>query len=152
MKYKFATKITGSNQKFLMIFGGSSVTSGSDNCFNQTYPIVFERRMMDAFNALGVKLMVHNIAQPANQCIPSDMCYIPMGGHENVTDPDWFGWEQSFNCGRQPSIFELMARIAAHHNAIIHYHASGRFESPKCEPSKVCVVLHSMFVHPRAIV
>ena len=82
LKSKFAIKIlstmtaTGAGlgpgqlnsvrSKFLMLFGGSSVTAGHDNYFNQSYPLVFERRMKKAFEAAGINLVVHNIAQGAN--------------------------------------------------------------------------------------
>ena len=46
-----------------MIFGGSSVTAGHDNYYNQSYPFVFERRMTRIFQALNIDLKVHNIAQ-----------------------------------------------------------------------------------------
>ena len=63
IKYKFAKKITGDNEQFLMTFGGSSVTAGHDNYYNQSYPSVIERHLAPILEALGVKLLVHNIAQ-----------------------------------------------------------------------------------------
>lgn len=63
IKYRIAEKILTPNSQYLMIFGGSSVTAGHDNYYSQAYPFVFERRMKDAFEALGIKLLVHNIAQ-----------------------------------------------------------------------------------------
>ncbi len=84
------------SQKFLMIFGGSSVTAGHDNYYNQSYPFVAERRMKRALKALGVELVVRNIAQGANNCRPSTYCYESMGG----SNADWMGWEQSYNCGK----------------------------------------------------
>jgi hypothetical protein len=87
MKYKLAKKALDGNQTFLMIFGGSSVTAGHDSFFNQSYPSIFESRMSALFSALGIQLVVHNIAQAANNCNPSDLCYESMGGR----DPDWVG-------------------------------------------------------------
>jgi len=61
LKYKFAKKIVDSiNNKysnssaFFMIFGGSSVTAGHDNYFNQSYPLVFERRMKPIFDGMYI--------------------------------------------------------------------------------------------------
>ena len=88
LKYKFLTKMTGSQPEFLMIFGGSSVTAGHDS-----WPLVFERRIKPVFDALGINLIVRNIAQGANQCLPYEYCYNAMGGD----NADFIGWEQSFN-------------------------------------------------------
>lgn len=92
LKYKFAHKMLLQNETFLMIFGGSSVTAGHDNLFNQSYPIIFRSRMRKIFEAIGVKLVVHNIAQGANNCLPYTHCYESMGG----LNPDFLGWEQVF--------------------------------------------------------
>ena len=62
LKYKFAykiinTKISSTNDTastFFMIFGGSSVTAGHDNYFNQSYPLVFERRMKPIFDGINI--------------------------------------------------------------------------------------------------
>eukprot|EP01031_Cornospumella_fuschlensis_P030206 gene30206-36491_t len=123
MKYRLAKKILTPNSEYLMIFGGSSVTAGHDNYYSQSYPFVFERRMKDAFEALGIKLKVHNIAQGANNCRPSNHCYEAMGGE----DADWVGWEQSFNCGRARDIPEFIARVAYWSKGVIYYVASGAF-------------------------
>jgi hypothetical protein len=89
-KYKLAHKYVSGNQSFLMIFGGSSVTAGHDNYYNQSYPYIFKKRMADIFQSLGIELVVHNIAQGANNCVPYIHCYESMGG----LDPDFIGWEQ----------------------------------------------------------
>lgn len=62
IKYKIAKKILGQEQ-FLMTFGGSSVTAGHDNYYNQSYPAVVNRRLTPILKALGVDLVVRNIAQ-----------------------------------------------------------------------------------------
>lgn len=134
LKWKFALKIVGKSsheRNFLMIFGGSSVTAGHDNYFHESYPEVFERRMKYAFDALKLKLIVRNIAQGSNDCYPYNLCYEAMGGDE----PDWIGWEQSYNCGRDNGVFELIARVAAWNKAIIYYSASGGFIPDTCLPS-----------------
>jgi hypothetical protein len=113
IKLRFAEKILsaeGSEQaRYLMVFGGSSVTAGHDNGINVSYPLIVQKRMHAALAAAGVDLQVHNIAQGANGCLPSNMCYESMGGH----DPDFVGWEQSFNCGHDDGVFEIATRFAA---------------------------------------
>jgi hypothetical protein len=41
-------------------------------------------------------------------------------------NPEWIGWEQSFNCGRDKGIFELIGRVAGWNNAVLFYMASGK--------------------------
>ena len=86
IKARFASKIAHKSP-FVMVFGGSSVTAGHDGYFKDSYPMVFQRLMSPLFDSLGVQLEVYNIAQGANQCIPSDLCYSAMG-HAN---PDFVG-------------------------------------------------------------
>jgi hypothetical protein len=140
IKYKIAKKILlfhphssekTPNATYLMIFGGSSVTAGHDNYYQDAYPFVFERRMNDIFHELGMKLLVHNIAQGDNHCRPSDYCYEAQGGD----NPDFLSWEQSFNCGKEKDIFELMARIAYWSGGVVYYSASGGFIPNKCGPT-----------------
>ena len=131
LKYKIAKKMVDGNSTFLMIFGGSSVTAGHDNYYNESWPEVFKRRMTPVFDALGIELKVHNIAQGANNCRPADLCYEAMGG-ENA---DWIGWEQSFNCGKSRDVFELMARVAIWSKGVVFYSASGAFIPSGCAPS-----------------
>jgi hypothetical protein len=132
MKLKMAQKILGGgNSSFLMVFGGSSVTAGHDNFYNESWPEVFKRRMAPVFDAVGVELVVRNIAQGANNCRPADLCYEAMGGD----NPDWIAWEQSFNCGKAKDVFELMARMASWYGGVVFYAASGAFIPSGCAPS-----------------
>lgn len=133
IKYKFAKKIVQKDQQFLMTFGGSSVTASHDNRYNQSYPAVVNRRLGPILKALGVKLLVNNIAQGANNCIPYTLCYESMGG----LNPDFVGWEQSYNCGHDDGVFETMARLtgATSDRALVYYSSSGAFTSSKCPPS-----------------
>ena len=125
-----------------MIFGGSSVTAGHDNYYNQSYPFVFERRMKDIMKHFGLDLVVHNIAQGSNNCRPSDYCYEAMGGD----NPDWISWEQSFNCGRSRDIMEMMARIAYWNRAVVYYVASGAFLTNGCAKTTVGInFMHNFF-------
>ena len=61
LKYKAAKKFVEGNSTFSFLFGGSSVTAGHDNYYNESYPFVFERRMQGAFKALKIDLQVRNI-------------------------------------------------------------------------------------------
>ena len=138
LKFKFAKKYVGKLQKkgahetsFLMIFGGSSVTASRDNYYNQSYPKVCERRMRASFDALGVPLLIRNIAHANSPCRPSNLCYNSMGGD----NADWMLWEQSFNCGRDKGIFEIMTRIAWWNKAVLYFSASGGFSPGHCPRS-----------------
>lgn len=88
MKYQFAKKIVSDQATYLATFGGSSVTAGHDNLYNESYPEVFGRRVGPAMEAVGIKFDVHNIAQGANACFPSNGCYESMGGF----NPDFINW------------------------------------------------------------
>ena len=89
-KYKFAKKIMEENARYLMIFGGSSVTEGDDNRYNSSYPLIADKRLRPIMNALGIEFHVDNIAQATNNCIPYGWCYETMG----EDDPDFVNWEQ----------------------------------------------------------
>ena len=134
IKYKYAKKIITENSNFLMIFGGSSVTAGHDNYYNQSYPLILKKRMLPIFNSLKIDLKIHNIAQGANNCIPYNLCLEAMGGN----DPDFISWEQSYNCGRDEPIFELVGRIAAFsaNKAVVYFAASGAWTPDKCPESQ----------------
>lgn len=115
-KYRFAKKIvhadndsSGIDSSYVMIFGGSSVTAGHDNRRNSSYPGIVEKRLHSIFAALGVDLRVHNIAQGANGCYPYELLYETMGEE----DPDFVGWEQSYNCGHDAPSFLATSRVAA---------------------------------------
>ena len=142
LKYKFAVRMLQNNtgNDYLMIFGGSSVTASHDNFYNQSYPAIFERRMGPVFKALGINLVVHNIAMGANNCLPYQFCYESMGG----LDPEFIGWEQSYNCGHDEPIFELAARVAgfSKKKAVIYYSASGAWAPGSC-PNSVDKVPYS---------
>ena len=126
IKYKIALKFV-TKTSFKMTFGGSSVTAGHDNWFNESYPSVCERRLRPVFSALNITFHLHNIAHGNNRCRPSCFCYETMGG----PSPDWILWEQSFDCGRDQKVFESMARLAQWNKAVLYFAASGS-ELPKC--------------------
>jgi hypothetical protein len=41
--------------------------------------MILKKRMEPIFASLGINLVVHNIAQGANNCNPYDLCYESMG-------------------------------------------------------------------------
>lgn len=96
LKFKFALKIIEAHASkdpnikndFVYVFGGSSVTAGHDNFYNESYPKVFERRMQPIFNALNIGLSVRNIAVGSLGCEPYNACYETFGG----PDPDFVTW------------------------------------------------------------
>lgn len=128
IKYKIAAKAMRGNQTFVMIFGGSSVTAGHDSYFNQSFPMIVKSRMAPAFEKLGIKLVVRNIALGANPCIPYIYCYESMGG----LNPDFVAWEQAYNCGHAPEVYEVLARSAQQSKAITYYSASGAWVPNDC--------------------
>ena len=93
--------------------------------------MIVQRRMAPVFDAFGVSLTVRNIAQGANPCIPYIFCYEAMGG----LDPDFIGWEQSYNCGHDEATFETAGRIAgfSRNYALTYYSASGAFSTDGVE-------------------
>ena len=93
LKFKIAQKLTSSREngalpKFIMIFGGSSVTEGKDIYFRDSYPLVVERRLKPLFDAMGIELIVRNIAMTAMGCDIYNAVYEPQADPE----PDFVGW------------------------------------------------------------
>lgn len=135
-KYRLARKVlatTTEDRRYLMIFGGSSVTAGHDNRFESSYPLIAKKRLLPIFEALGLDLKVDNIAQGANGCFPYELCYESMG----EPDPDFVNWEQSYNCGHAADAFEYTARVAgmSKNRGVMYYSASGAW-TPKGELSE----------------
>lgn len=122
-KYRFAKKIIKGDDSYIMTFGGSSVTAGHDNQRNSSYPGIVEKRLKDIFEAAGVDFRVHNIAQGANGCWPYELLYETMG----EIDPDFVGWEQSYNCGHDMPSFTATTRVAGMSKArgSVYFTASG---------------------------
>jgi hypothetical protein len=132
LKLIYQKKLTAENPMYKMVFGGSSVTAGHDSLFQQSHPKILENRMRPIFEALGVVFEVDNIAQGANDCLPSNMCYDAMAGEGG----DFYMWEQSFNCGRDFRNVELIVRMAARNEASVYIMSSGGVDTKKCPPSK----------------
>ena len=146
LKYKLASRIVqkANGAPFIMVFGGTGVTAGYDNYFNQSYPIVFQSRMSPLFTALNIKLIVRNIAQQHVGCRLANYCFESMGALKDNAPADFIGWENSFSCGSAKDVFEHIARIAHRNKAVIHYSASGGFSTINCKPSQVCGCLRTI--------
>ena len=132
LKLIFLKKLTSTNPKYKMVFGGSSVTAGHDSLFQHSHPKVLERRMRPVFDALGIDFVVHNIAQGANDCVPFNMCLDAMAGEGG----DFYLWEQSFNCGRDLRTVEMVIRQAARNEGSVYIMSSGGVSTKTCAPSK----------------
>jgi hypothetical protein len=91
---------------FVTVFTGSSVTAGHDNYIDEMFSSVFNDVMAPIFSKLGMKLETRNVAIGNNPCIPYDACLATHAGQ----DADLIAWEQSMNCGRQPSPVEFFIR------------------------------------------
>ena len=60
---------------FIVAFGGTSITAGHDNYFNETYHQVFKRTFAPVlWGLLGVRLEVRSAAHGANPHLPFAMC------------------------------------------------------------------------------
>ena len=55
----------------------------------------------------------------------------------HILDPDWVGWEQSYNCGHDEAMFEVSARWAgwSKSRGVIYFSASGAWAPSTCSPS-----------------
>ena len=92
IKYKVANKIL-TRGSFVMVFSGSSVTSGYGNHVNHSYPAVLYRRLNPLFSALGVKLEVRNVAHKYMGCRLMNYCLQTLGG----TGFDFVGMKSSID-------------------------------------------------------
>ena len=141
MKYKFAKLMIGNiflnhNDDFVMVFGGSNNTVGVRNFFHESYPMIVEKRLGPLFSAMGIKLIVHNIAGRNEACSPHVLCYEAQG----LADPDVVGWEQGVDC-KEPSndaSYELAARIAAFSSrkGIVHFTSPVFWSTSNCPASE----------------
>jgi hypothetical protein len=82
LKYKYAHKIL-TGEDFMCIFAGSSVTAGHDNFLNESYPMVYERRMAGPLRALGIELKV---ISPLHKyiCLCLCLCFRPSKAYNST--------------------------------------------------------------------
>ena len=144
LKWKVLNSVMTSDSKFVVVFGGTSVTAGYDNYFNQTYPRILEQRLKPIFDALQVDLNVRNIAQNHIDCRLSNYCFDSVGveagvggGESPAGQVDVIGWENSFDCGNAKDAHEFIARVAGWHGAALLFSTSGSFPLDGCPPTKV---------------
>ena len=117
MKNKFRSKIIRAatqktKEKFIICFGGSSVTAGHDSPFNLSFSVLTGSLMKSSFSKLNVELISRNVAMGNNPCFPYDICMRTFCG----TDPDIVIWEQSYFCdfnGHHVSTLEQFIRQTA---------------------------------------
>jgi hypothetical protein len=64
--------------------------NNTDNYFNESLPLVFERTLAPVFAALQVSFVVRNHALGNNPCYPYDACIATHVGQ----DLDILAWEQ----------------------------------------------------------
>jgi len=74
-----------------IVFGGTSVTAGHDNKFEESYPFFFKRFLECSFQAAGLTLRVRNAAQGFNQGLPYGLCSSSYLG----LDADLVFWEMN---------------------------------------------------------
>lgn len=89
-----ASSLSTGSRNFTIVFTGSSVTSGQDSDFDQSFPVLVERIMKPAFLNLNVNLVVRNVAFGNNPCLPYDVCVRTFAGD----DADVVIWEQVCLC------------------------------------------------------
>uniref|UniRef100_A0A7S0WUK3 Uncharacterized protein n=1 Tax=Pyramimonas obovata TaxID=1411642 RepID=A0A7S0WUK3_9CHLO len=87
---------------YTVVFGGTSVTAGHDNYYNESHPFVFERLASCAFVAAGLKLVVRNTAMGFNQGLPYSLCAATYYGE----DTDLAIWEMGPMGNSDPMGFE----------------------------------------------
>lgn len=124
--------LRSSPESFVVSFGGSSVTAGHDNYFNQSYPFVLERAMQPLFDALSIPLVVRNHALGNNPCYPYNACTETHLG----SDADIISWEQSMNCGHDSRPVESFLRtsLSMRKQPLVMFLLSGTpfWESKEC--------------------
>lgn len=102
-----STALSTGQRNFTIVFTGSSVTSGQDSDYSQSFPVLVESFMGPAFSAGNINLVVRNVAFGNNPCLPYDVCVRTFAGD----DADIIVWEQvsltvyDINCSA--NVFEL---------------------------------------------
>lgn len=121
IKHKLVRALLGQNgspgkpkseHDFVMSFAGTSVTAGHDNFYQQSYPVVMEKLIREAFVAAGLNLEVRNHAMGNQPPIPAAFCVQSQLGQ----DTDVAAWEFGMMVGGelQNSYVEEWMRNALH--------------------------------------
>lgn len=94
------------DKRFIMSFGGYSVTVGRGNCYNQSYPFVMERILKPVFEELDLELTVRNSAIGGIPSFPYGWCL----GNFLGLDSDVVSWDYGMNEGNGAEAFESYIR------------------------------------------
>jgi hypothetical protein len=93
-------------EKFVMSFGGYSVTVGRGNYYHQSYPFIMEKVLLPLFQDLGLDLVVRNSAIGGIPSFPYGWCLPNFLGK----DSDVVSWDYGMNEGQDADAFESYLR------------------------------------------
>ena len=92
--------------KFVMSFGGYSVTVGRGNYYNQSYPFIMQNVLKPVFEAVDLELVVRNSAIGGIPSFPYGWCLPNFLGR----DSDVVSWDYGMNEGSEATAFESYMR------------------------------------------
>lgn len=93
-------------KKFVMSFGGYSVTVGRGNYYKQSYPFIMEKVLKPVFESLSLELVVRNSAIGGIPSMPYGWCLKNFLGD----DSDVVSWDYGMNEGNGAGPFESYIR------------------------------------------
>jgi hypothetical protein len=94
------------DKKFVMSFGGYSVTVGRGNYYKQSYPFIMEKVLKPVFESMSVELIVRNSAIGGIPSMPYGWCLKNFLGD----DADVVSWDYGMNEGNGAGAFESYLR------------------------------------------
>ncbi len=94
------------DKRFVMSFGGYSVTVGRGNYYKQSYPFIMEGVLKPVFESLSMDLVVRNSAIGGIPSMPYGWCLKNFLGD----DSDVVSWDYGMNEGNGASAFESYIR------------------------------------------
>lgn len=92
--------------KFVMSFGGYSVTVGRGNYYHQSYPFIMKNVLAPIFEEMDMELIVRNSAIGGIPSFPYGWCLPNFLGK----DPDVVSWDYGMNEGQDADAFESYLR------------------------------------------
>lgn len=92
--------------KFVMSFGGYSVTVGRGNFYKQSYPFIMEKVLKPVFDSMNLELIVRNSAIGGIPSFPYGWCLPNFLGN----DSDVVSWDYGMNEGNGAGAFESYMR------------------------------------------
>lgn len=93
-------------KRFVMSFGGYSVTVGRGNYYHQSYPFVMEKVLQPLFKNMDLELIVRNSAIGGIPSFPYGWCLPNFLGK----DSDVVSWDYGMNEGQDADAFESYLR------------------------------------------